>query len=119
MKKDNNYNKDNPKSCEIFHKTDQKSMICFLELSKFAAKSNVQFKDIIFADERERWAYFLKNLGTMELQDLTGVEWMFREMFEDSLESKLTKNGKEAIQKECFGIRGCSERHHLCRGTQS
>lgn len=83
-------------SGEIF---SEKSLICFLELSKFAAKNNEQFKDIIFADERERWAYFLKNLGTMGPQDLTGMDWIFRGMFEDSRESKLTKMEKRQYKK--------------------
>ena len=46
----------------------EKKIFCFLELSKFAAQNIGQLKDINFLDDRQKWAFILKNLKAFEIE---------------------------------------------------
>ena len=77
----------------------EKKIFCFLELSKFAAQNIGQLKDINFLDDRQKWAFILKNMHQMKEQDLSGEDEIFRRLFEDCRYSKLTKMEKENYKK--------------------
>lgn len=77
----------------------EKKIFCFLELSKFAASNIGQLKDINFLDDREKWAFILKNMHQMEEQDLSGENEIFQGLFEDCRFSKLTKMEKKKYKK--------------------
>ena len=77
----------------------EKKVFCFLELSKFAAQNVGQLKDIKFLDDRQKWAFILKNMQQMREQDLSGEDEIFRRLFEDCRYSKLTKMEKESYKK--------------------
>jgi hypothetical protein len=73
----------------------EKIILGYLDLSKFAALKPGQSKDMQFTDRQEKWGYTLANVGRMELQDLSQEDEIFRSVFEDSMNQKLTKMEKE------------------------
>lgn len=77
----------------------EKTVFCFLELTKFAAQNIGQLKDVVFKDEGKKWAFILKNMHKMVEQDLSGEDEMFQQLFEDCRISKLTTMGKKAYKK--------------------
>ena len=77
----------------------QKTFFCFLELSNFAAPTQCQLRDNAFHDDRCKWAYVLKNMGQMELQDLSQEDEIIRGLFEDGRYSKLTVMEKKQYKK--------------------
>ena len=77
----------------------QKTFFCFLDLSKFAASNIGQLKDIHFPDIQHRWAFILKNMGQMGMQDLSLEDRIFRGLFEDARYSKLNVMEKKAYRK--------------------
>ena len=77
----------------------EKTVFCFLELTKFAAQNIGQLKDVVFKDEGKKWAFILKNMHKMVEQDLSGEDEMFKQLFEDCRISKLTTMEKKAYRK--------------------
>ena len=77
----------------------EKTVFCFLELTKFAAQNIGQLKDVVFKDEGMKWAFILENMHKMGEQDLSGEDEMFQQMFEDCRISKLTTMEKKAYKK--------------------
>ena len=77
----------------------EKKVFCFLELSKFAAQNIGQLKDIKFLDDRQKWAFVLKNMHQMDEQDLSGESEMFQKLFEDCRLSKLKTMEKKEYKK--------------------
>ena len=77
----------------------EKTVFCFLELTKFAAQNIGQMKDVVFKDEGMKWAFILENMHKMGEQDLSGEDEMFQQMFEDCRISKLTTMEKKAYKK--------------------
>ena len=77
----------------------EKTVFCFLELTKFAAQNIGQMKDVVFKDEGMKWAFILENMHKMGEQDLSGEDEMFQQMFEDCRISKLTTMEKKAYRK--------------------
>ncbi|MBO6080295.1 MAG: Rpn family recombination-promoting nuclease/putative transposase [Bacteroidales bacterium] len=81
---------------EVF---SDRMIFCFLELSKFAASKPGQLKDMEFPDDKHKWAYILKNMGQMEVQDLSQEDEVFRGLFEDGKYAKLTVMEKKKYKK--------------------
>lgn len=77
----------------------EKKVFCFLELSKFAAQNIGQLKDIKFLDDRQKWAFILKNMHQMEEQDLSCEDEIFQKLFEDCRFSKLDNMEKKDYKK--------------------
>ena len=77
----------------------EKKVFCFLELSKFAAQNIGQLKNINFLDDKQKWAFILKNMHQMNEQDLSDEDEIFRGLFEDCRFSKLTKMEKKKYKK--------------------
>ena len=68
-------------------------------MSKFAAQNIGQLKDINFLDDRQKWAFILKNMHQMEEQKLSEEDEIFQKLFEDCRFSKLDKMGKKDYKK--------------------
>ena len=77
----------------------EKTVFCFLELTKFAAQNIGQLKDVVFKDEGMKWAFILKNMHKMGDQDLSEEDEMIQQLFEDCRISKLTTMEKKAYRK--------------------
>ena len=77
----------------------EKTVFCFLELTKFAAQNIGQLKDVVFKDEGMKWAFILKNMHKMGEQDLSEEDEMIQQLFEDCRISKLTTMEKKAYRK--------------------
>ena len=70
-----------------------------MELSNFAAPTPGQLRDKAFHDDRRKWAYVLKNMGQMEVQNLSQEDEIIRGLFEDGRYSKLTVMEKKQYKK--------------------
>ena len=77
----------------------EKKVFCFLELSKFAAQNIRQLKNINFLDDKQKWAFILKNMHQMKEQDLSDEDEIFQGLFEDCRFYKLTKMEKKKYKK--------------------
>lgn len=85
----------------------EKTVFCFLELTKFAAQNIGQMKDVVFKDEGMKWAFILENMHKMGEQDLSGEDEMFQQMFEDCRISKLTTMEKKHTRRAYWITRMC------------
>jgi len=93
----------------------EKKVFCFLELSKFAARNIGQLKDINFLDDKQKWAFILKNMHQMEEQDLSGEDEIFQKLFEDCQFSKLKKMEQKKYKKSLMDYHDVRDAMNVAR----
>ena len=93
----------------------EKKVFCFLELSKFAARNIGQLKDINFLDDKQKWAFILKNMHQMEEQDLSVEDEIFQKLFEDCQFSKLKKMEQKKYKKSLMDYHDVRDAMNVAR----
>ena len=76
-----------------------KSVICFLELGKFARLKATQIRDLRFSDKKEKWAFLIKHMHHLEEQDVSGEEPVFRELLDECRYSGLDNSEKADYER--------------------
>ena len=95
----------------------EKTVFCFLELTKFAARK--QFEQL--SDDRQKWCYAIKNMWRLEEDDIPEEYDIFHELYEECKLSKLTTMEKQEYGKsvlEYEDVKEAMEYHHRMGRTE-
>ena len=84
----------------------EKKVFCFLELSKFAAQNIGQLKNINFLDDKQKWAFILKNMHQMILLNVHYRSLLYRLLYKHQIVQRtvgnwaMSKASKKDVKKD-------------------